>query len=312
MRDYLQRLWSIWCEPHAGQNTRCKRLKWACGRTAQLKPPVLCAALTQFVFLMMVVALVLWYTQRHVIDPRGPAVRTGERLDHMLRVEVDKPTVGYRGSEQARKAPWRHAPAWLADEEASWHPEDRASFQASLHRGLSPKALESTTQGHFHASQMYQPWTLPAVVRTPLFSQLKSHLKSHPEDCAVAAPHFRVYVNLIVVRWASLSSLETWDPENEWVFLRNIHVTPLAHEARLPTSELVWEHNNMCPVGTDRYSPTVRHEHVLLTSNELPWGVMLSGDEALCAQHFAEVFQGVWPCNEDTWLPREQLNFRAA
>lgn len=88
------------------------------------------------------------------------------------------------------------------------------------------------------------------------------------------------------------------------VFLRNIHVTPVAPEGTIPPHQIKREHSNMCLDPDFGYVPERRYTAVWLTSDELPQGIILEGQEALCAQHFDDVFRGIWPCERVQERPR--------
>lgn len=198
------------------------------------------------------------------------------------------------------------APDWATKEELDWSQEDIQAHHTALHRSLSPKLLHSMREVAFHASLSYFPWTLPSQQRDDLFARMRSRLAREAEECAVAAPTFRVYVNLLAARWSSLQALPTYDAKQGFVFLRNIHVTPIEGGMPLLTTLLRNEHSAMCIDEDFAHVPTTRYDTVWLTSDELPSGVILQGDEARCAQHFDDVFRGLWPCRVEQRIPKNQ------
>jgi hypothetical protein len=278
-----------------------------CKRLYLVKRPACSRAAVAFLLLVWLLFALAWMTLvPRVSFPQFATVPPATLEETMIQAhEVFSATPPPSGGPKGhRKEDSYRAPRWLVQDELDWEKEDLDAYRSSLHRQLSPQLLEAMTSGWFHESLPYAPWTLPRQPRRKLFDSIRAHLVAHVDLCGVAAPSFRVYLNLLAVRWPSVQALSTYDAKNDMVFLRNIHVTPVAPEGEIASSALLQEHSDMCISDEDAYVPQRRYQAVWLTSDEIPQGIVLHGNDALCAQHFNDVFRGMWPCSESQRSPR--------
>lgn len=297
MRVYLRHMANIWCRWGKRDRNVWEKIK----DTHRYRMPVSCCDV--FVVLTILLLGSVWFLAGRRSPPTPAFVAEAEMPYVSIRDAIDHAEEKAWQKRQKREAIDRPAP-WMLNDVQDYAEEDKIAYRRSMHRALSPELLKTMTTGWFHASLSYAPWTLPAEPRKSLFRSMRLYLSQNPEVCAVAAPSFRVYVNLVAVRWEALRVLPTFEDEEGIVFLRNIHVTPVSPDALIPPGSLRKESNDMCMDGAQPFTPAVRYNAVYLTSDEIPQGIILSGDEAIYAQHYDDVLRGVWPCSTSQKRPR--------
>lgn len=204
---YFRHMSVIWCDcRQAAPRKSCKN---KCRETLRTRVPLAIFDVATMTFLALL--LCFWF----VLTPRlhfsageeMPRVTLDQTLDAVMQRQQDE--------VRNKPAPTYRAPAWMMQDEIDWSEEDRRAYHTSLHRRLSAKLQQSMSEMPFHASLTYTPWALPADARMRLFRGMRQHLRHNPDECAVAAPSFRVYLNIVAVRWSSLQSLPTYDSENK-------------------------------------------------------------------------------------------------
>ncbi|MBL4665123.1 MAG: peptide deformylase [Nitrospinaceae bacterium] len=121
-------------------------------------------------------------------------------------------------------------------------------------------------------------------VRDRLLLNLTRVLAERPTLCGIAAPYLGVYERLVLLRHANpVSLIEVYNP---------LVVDPGGERRNMTESSLMCTHPTPLTV--------MRLTRVRLKYVDVEWvdhEVELEGPEAICIQHFQDVFEGKWPCD---------------
>lgn len=135
--------------------------------------------------------------------------------------------------------------------------------------------------GSFRASRPVR-----GALDSALADQLREQAAQHPDwPCGCGAPQLRVYVQALALRQAGQPPVVMVNPSLELLE---------------PESQLSVEQSPLCSSTRVRLyrtrSPRVRVFYADESDSRVVHTQVLEGPQALCLQHWVEVFGGVWPC----------------
>lgn len=111
-------------------------------------------------------------------------------------------------------------------------------------------------------------------------------MRDRPRLCGVAAPNFRVYHRFLLLRHEGTGQVtEVFNPRM------------CAEQPTDAVNHTVPESSLMCANRTQ--TPRVRRSTVRVCHRDALWkeqDVVFTGGDAICLQHFMDVFAGHWPC----------------
>lgn len=108
-----------------------------------------------------------------------------------------------------------------------------------------------------------------------LTSTMKTYLKKHPSDCGIAAINYG-----IAIQWVCL--------QDGRCFANPRYMPETSQQIMVP------EHSLLCADSDD--NPTRTYSaHIRLLYNNTDT-LLMQNAEAVCLQHFVDIFQGQWPC----------------
>jgi peptide deformylase len=133
--------------------------------------------------------------------------------------------------------------------------------------------------------------------------QMRLFLNRHPDNCGISAPNFRVYERFMLLRTNDgVGFIEMYNPR--YVVRENSPVVEVK-EAKL-----------MCDRDSQGDSLNERARKITVTYENFVGEtvtVNMSNKAAYCVQHFVDILDGNWPCeNSGRRVPEDPWAFDAA